>query len=214
MTTFQKGNKIYVLSETAITLYDGGQPDTPNQWNLPNPEGNVKDYYGDLRQSQQQLLFQPSSLIGTATGKTQLYNGRTYVQVLIESTVDKRTGHGLGAGTYEKINWLGWADPEQITNDYNLTIAGIEAANVASDRKYVNGVLQDGKNTPVTGNTNTSGSTKKISSTAWIIIGILLLLIGGVWKLIAGKKKRDKAKESEKQGNAQAVNIIRIPKNT
>lgn len=64
---------------------------------------------------------------------------------------------------------------------------------------------------PITGNQG----TPKSSSTIWIILGVFLLIIGGVWALISGaKKKRAIAEAEKKTGNGSNVNIIRIPKNT
>ena len=64
---------------------------------------------------------------------------------------------------------------------------------------------------PVTGNQG----TPKSSSTIWIILGVLLLIIGGVWALISGaKKKRAIAETEKKTGSGSNVNIIRIPKNS
>ena len=106
---------------------------------------------------------------------------------------------------FKKIVWVRNSDLEL------QSAAEIEADRLAEEKKQADELekLKNGK-PPVLGNND----TPKSSSFVWIILGVLLILIGGIWALISGKKKRDKIALDAKQAGNQAVNIIRIPKNT
>lgn len=179
MSIIAKGAKVFVNADGPIKLFDGGQPNTSNIWDLPNGEGNVKDYYGALSQKQNDLSFQPGSIVGTATGTTKVYNGSLYYQILISGAVDERTSHGLGAGTYKKIDWFGFASSAEITDvednaleKYNKRTDGATKTAVASANAKGNSSVS----LPVTG--AGSGSGTPTTNKTLIFGGLGLAVLG------------------------------------
>ena len=107
---------------------------------------------------------------------------------------------------FRKIVWVQATDLIMGSPAQQKAIADAEAE---KQRKYIESLTT--ATTPTTGNT----VAPKASSTIWIILGVFLLIIGGVWALISGaKKKRAIAEAEKKTGNGSNVNIIRIPKNS
>lgn len=194
MAIIQKGSKVYVSAELKIRLLEGG--DSGLEYTIPNSLGYVKDYYGDLRQPQQDLYFEPASFIGITTGKTSIVGGVLYYQIELNNLVDKRTKHyiaggsflnlGESAGTYEKIPWLGWASSEDITDNESYAL---EKYNKRTDNASLVDVKTANKslssNVSSTGNVNTTGSTGtsiintlSSSNTIWYLIALALAGIG------------------------------------
>lgn len=134
MSIFAKGTPVY-LNAPNMAIISGGEPTNKNS-KLTGVE-NIQDYYGDLKQKQNDVIFKEGSLIGKVTGETQILDSTLYYNILVKGVVDKRTSHGWGAGTYEKIDWLGWVSSQFITNDidlilnkYNKSEVVVETSNV------------------------------------------------------------------------------------
>ena len=133
--SISNGTKVYLFTDAPSPIISGGEPTNKN-YNLQGVE-NVQDYYGDLRQKQKDLIFQPASLIGTATGEKQVYEGSVYYQILIKNRVDKRTDRGWSAGTYEKIDWLGWVKSEDLTDSEEAAYAKYEKRTDSATKETV-----------------------------------------------------------------------------
>lgn len=180
MSIIQKGAKVYVSAEAPINLLEGGEP--TNQRDIPNDMGNVKDYYGDLRQAQQDLIFQPASYIGIATGETGVVEGTLFYQITLSNIVDKRTSHGWGAGTYEKIVWLGWASSADITDneDYALEKYNKRTDNATlGDVKTANNSNKPNVSISGTGNAATGSGTPATTTTkviTWALVAVAVVI--------------------------------------
>lgn len=198
MTLIAKDVKVYVFADAKITLLDGGDVAGTDVTAPSRKNGNVKDYYGDLRQAQLDLTFEPASLIGTTTGKTGVFEQVLYYQVIIENAVDRRTSHGWGAGTYEKVSWYGWASSADITDSETV---GLEKANKRTDQASIDDI----KKANAAGNPNVSvtapktdlktgtaqGDTGKKSNTIlYVGIGIIVVAAGVVTYFYFKKKKQ------------------------
>lgn len=176
MSIIAKGSKVYVNADGPITLFDGGQPNTENIWDLPNEEGNVKDYYGTLSQVQKDLSFQPGSIVGTATGTTKIYQETLYYQVLISGAVDERSQSGWGAGTYKKIDWFGWASSAEITDVQDNALEKYNKRTDGASKAAVANANAKGQ-TSVTGATSgtTTGGTTTNKTLIYGGIGVVVL---------------------------------------
>lgn len=153
------------------------------------------EYYPDYRDVLNQINDAQKS--GAITSIPE--RGRMVIQN-VPYTIDDNTRHIV----FHKIVWVSATDLVLGSVAQQKAIADDEAA---KQKAYIESLTTG--TTPKLGNTD----TPKASSTIWIILAVLLVLIGGIWALIAGKKKRDKV-EAEKKGSGSNVNIIRIPKNT
>jgi hypothetical protein len=219
MATLTKGTKVYLFTDSAIPLISGGEPTNQND-KLEGVE-NVQDYYGDLQQKQKDVLFQPSSLLGTLTGKKGVLNGTLYYNVLIKGVVDKRTDHGWKAGTYEKIDWLAWVSSSDITDSEDAALEKFDKRTDSATKELVKKANSTGltdvnsvpkvdekSNTP-TLPIVTKQSTKKGLSTGVIIgivAGVLILIIGGI--LLIGKKNKDATQAQFQQTGGSGYTMI------
>ncbi len=204
MTLIPKGVKVYVYADTQIKLLEGGDPQGTDVTAPSNKYGNVKDYYGDLRQAQQDLQFQPASVVGTTTGLTGVFEKTLYYQVLVQNMVDRRTGHGWGAGTYEKVNWYGWASSADITDSETV---GLEKANKRTDQASIEEIKKanasSNPNVSVSApktdlKTSTAQGEPKKSSNTILYIGIsVVVIIGGVVTYFYVKKKKQQVQPVE-----------------
>lgn len=195
--SISKGTKVYLFADTPLPIISGGEPTNKN-YNLQGYE-NIQDYYGDLRQPQKDLIFQPASLIGTATGEKQVFNGSVYYQILIINRVDKRTSHGWNAGTYEKIDWLGWVKSEDLTDSEEAAYAKYEKRTDTVTKETVQAANKleqsDVNSLPKSQIDKTNLKQEKqpvvnkSNTTLYIIIGVAVVVVIGVIVYIKTPKK-------------------------
>lgn len=203
MTLIEKNVKVYVYADTPITLLEGGDVAGTDVTAPSRKNGNVKDYYGDLKQPQQDLKFQPASIVGTTTGKTGVFEKTLYYQVIIENMVDRRTTQNgfLGfdkAGLYEKVPWYGWASSADITDSETV---GLEKANKRTDQASIEDIKKanasNNPNVSVTApktdlktSTTQPDSGKKSNTILYVGIGVIVIVAGVVTYFYFKKKKQ------------------------
>lgn len=194
MAIIQKGAKVYLFTKGPIPFISGGEPTNQND-KLTGVE-NAQDYYGDLEQKQKDVIFQPSSYLGTVTNKHQVLNGTLYYNVLIKGFVDKRTDHGWNAGTYNKIDWLAWVSSADLTDSEDVALVRYDKRSDAATKETIKTTnaagITDINNLPKadTKVKTTSAQTlqqnktsKKLSTpvTIGIAAGILIITFGAIY---------------------------------
>ncbi len=195
--SISNGTMVYLFTDTPTAIISGGEPTNKN-YNLQGVE-NIQDYYGDLAQKQKDLIFQPASLIGTASGEKQVFNGSVYYQILVKNRVDKRTSNGWGAGTYVKVDWLGWVKAEDLTDSEEAAYAKYEKRTDTATKERVKTANQleqsDVNSLPKSkiDKTNLQQEktpvVKKSNTTLYVIIGVAVVVVIGVIVYIKTQKQ-------------------------
>ena len=203
--TINKNERAFVFANAPVKLFEGGSETSEREF--PNDSTYVKDYYGDIRQEQKELYFQPASLIGIVTGKYGVFEGTLHYQILITGLVDVRTSHGWNPGTYQKTNWFGWASSADITNSLqtalnkvdkrtdNASQAQVEQANKQNQNGYE--YSKPPTTTTPTIQTNpivtkqSINTSQKPSKTIYFVGGGALLFLLGLGLYLRSQKKEE-----------------------
>jgi len=190
MSILNSGTPIY-LNSPDMAIISGGEP-TNKDSRIAGVE-NIQDYYGDLKQKQKDLIFKQGELIGVVTGETRVVNSVLYYNVLITGQVDKRTSHGWGAGTYEKINWLGWISSESISADRDSLLSKYNKSetivDTGKDVKKPTAVIDPVKPPVVVGSKSIFTQTDKTTGEekpnyllyGGLLFGVILIGVGLYW---------------------------------